>query len=91
MDWYRCWYSSIVIIHTSDYESLQNQKGVRCVNSFNDLDCKWNVPVVSSDLVIIGTVIIGTNVTGFALNVTLLLVKLSYDKLQSSTIKTSFS
>jgi MtN3 and saliva related transmembrane protein len=34
-------------------------------------------------------VIIGTNATGFALNVTLLIMKLKYDKLQSSTIKTS--
>jgi MtN3 and saliva related transmembrane protein len=34
-------------------------------------------------------VIIGTNATGFALNVTLLVMKLKYDKLQSSTIKTS--
>jgi MtN3 and saliva related transmembrane protein len=30
-------------------------------------------------------VIIGTNATGFALNVTLLIMKLKYDKLQSST------
>jgi MtN3 and saliva related transmembrane protein len=35
-------------------------------------------------------VIIGTNATGFALNVTLLVMKLKYDKLQSSTIKTSW-
>jgi MtN3 and saliva related transmembrane protein len=34
-------------------------------------------------------VIIGTNATGFALNVTLLVMKLKYDKLQSSTITTS--
>jgi MtN3 and saliva related transmembrane protein len=34
-------------------------------------------------------VIIGTNATGFALNVTLLIMKLKYDKLQSTTIKTS--
>jgi predicted RNA-binding Zn-ribbon protein involved in translation (DUF1610 family) len=34
-------------------------------------------------------VIIGTNATGFALNITLLIMKLRYDKLQSSTIKTS--
>ena len=40
--------------------------------------------VVRSDLVIIGT-----NATGFALNVTLLVMKLKYDKLQSRTVKTS--
>ena len=40
--------------------------------------------VIKSDLAIIGT-----NATGFALNVTLLVMKLKYDKLQSSTIKTS--
>lgn len=34
-------------------------------------------------------VIIGTNATGFALNITLLIMKLKFDKLQSSTIKTS--
>jgi MtN3 and saliva related transmembrane protein len=34
-------------------------------------------------------VIIGTNATGFALNVTLLIMKLKYNKLQSSVIKTS--
>ena len=34
-------------------------------------------------------VIIGTYATGFALNVTLLLMKLKYDKLQSIAIKTS--
>jgi MtN3 and saliva related transmembrane protein len=34
-------------------------------------------------------VIIGTNSTGFALNVTLLIMKLKYDKLQSATVKTS--
>ena len=34
-------------------------------------------------------VIIGTNATGFALNVTLLIMKLKYDKLQSRAIKTS--
>jgi MtN3 and saliva related transmembrane protein len=34
-------------------------------------------------------IIIGTNATGFALNITLLIMKLKYDKLQSSTIKTS--
>ena len=34
-------------------------------------------------------VIIGTNATGFALNIILLIMKLKYDKLQSSTIKTS--
>jgi MtN3 and saliva related transmembrane protein len=33
-------------------------------------------------------VIIGTNATGFALNITLLIMKLKYDRLQSSTIKT---
>ena len=33
-------------------------------------------------------VIIGTNAIGFALNVTLLIMKLKYDKLQNSTIKT---
>jgi MtN3 and saliva related transmembrane protein len=33
-------------------------------------------------------VIIGTNATGLALNVTLLIMKLRYDKLQSSTVKT---
>lgn len=32
-------------------------------------------------------VIIGTNATGFALNITLLVMKLRYDKLQSSTVK----
>ena len=26
VDWYYCWHSGIVIIHTPDYESLQNQK-----------------------------------------------------------------
>jgi MtN3 and saliva related transmembrane protein len=40
--------------------------------------------VIKSDLVIIGT-----NATGFALNVTLLVMKLKYDKLQSRTVKTS--
>ena len=40
--------------------------------------------VIKSDLVIIGT-----NATGFALNITLLGMKLRYDKLQNSTIKTS--
>ena len=34
-------------------------------------------------------VIIGTNATGFALNITLLVMKLRYDKLQSTTVKTS--
>jgi MtN3 and saliva related transmembrane protein len=34
-------------------------------------------------------VISGTNATGFALNITLLIMKLKFDKLQSSTIKTS--
>jgi MtN3 and saliva related transmembrane protein len=34
-------------------------------------------------------VIIGTNATGFALNVSLLIMKLRYDKLQSSTVKTT--
>jgi MtN3 and saliva related transmembrane protein len=34
-------------------------------------------------------VIIGTNAAGFALNVTLLIMKLKYDKLQSRAIKTS--
>ena len=34
-------------------------------------------------------VIIGTNATGFGLNITLLLMKLKFDKLQISTIKTS--
>ena len=34
-------------------------------------------------------VIIGTNDTGFALNITLLIMKIKFDKLQSSTIKTS--
>jgi MtN3 and saliva related transmembrane protein len=34
-------------------------------------------------------VIVGTNATGFGLNVTLLIMKLKYDKLQSNTIKTS--
>lgn len=34
-------------------------------------------------------VIIGTNATGFALNITLLIMKLKFDKVQSSTIKTS--
>jgi MtN3 and saliva related transmembrane protein len=33
-------------------------------------------------------VIIGTNATGFALNITLLVMKLRYDKMQSSTVKT---
>ena len=32
-------------------------------------------------------VIIGTNATGFALNITLLVMKLRYDKMQSSTVK----
>lgn len=32
-------------------------------------------------------VIIGTNATGFALNITLLVMKLRYDKIQSSTVK----
>jgi MtN3 and saliva related transmembrane protein len=32
-------------------------------------------------------VIIGTNATGFALNITLLVMKLRYNKLQSSTVK----
>jgi hypothetical protein len=36
---------SIIIIRTPDYKSLQNQKNVRCVHSFDDLDCKWNVSV----------------------------------------------
>ena len=40
--------------------------------------------VIKSDLAIIGT-----NATGFALNVTLLVMKLKYDKLQSRTVKTS--
>ena len=40
--------------------------------------------VIKSDLVIIGT-----NATGFALNVTLLVMKLKYDKLQSRTVKIS--
>ena len=34
-------------------------------------------------------VLIGTNAAGLSLNVTLLIMKLKYDKLQSSTIKTS--
>lgn len=34
-------------------------------------------------------VIIGTNAMGFALNITLLIMKLNYDKLQSRTIKNS--
>ena len=34
-------------------------------------------------------VIIGTNAAGFALNIALLIMKLSYDKTQSSTIKTT--
>jgi MtN3 and saliva related transmembrane protein len=34
-------------------------------------------------------VIIGTNATGFALNIILLIMKLKFDKLQRSTIKTS--
>ena len=33
-------------------------------------------------------VLIGTNTAGLSLNVTLLIMKLKYDKLQSSTIKT---
>ena len=33
-------------------------------------------------------VIIGTNAAGFALNITLLVMKLRYDKMQSSTVKT---
>ena len=32
--------------------------------------------------------IIGTNATGFALNITLLVMKLRYDKLQSKTVET---
>lgn len=39
---------------------------------------------IRSDLVIIGT-----NATGFALNIILLIMKLNYDKLQSRTIKNS--
>ena len=38
---------------------------------------------IRSDLVIIGT-----NATGFALNITLLVMKLRYDKLQSKTVET---
>jgi MtN3 and saliva related transmembrane protein len=34
-------------------------------------------------------VLIGTNAAGLSLNVTLLIMKLKYDKLQSTTIKTS--
>jgi MtN3 and saliva related transmembrane protein len=34
-------------------------------------------------------VLIGTNAAGLSLNVTLLIMKLKYDKLQSNTIKTS--
>ena len=34
-------------------------------------------------------VIIGTNATGFSLNVSLLIMKFRYDKLQSSTVKTT--
>ena len=34
-------------------------------------------------------VIIGTNATGFVLNITLLMIKLRYDRLQRNTIKTS--
>ena len=33
-------------------------------------------------------VIIGTNATGLALNISLLLMKLRYDKMQNSTVKT---
>ena len=33
-------------------------------------------------------VIIGTNAAGFALNISLLVMKLRYDKLQNSTVKT---
>jgi MtN3 and saliva related transmembrane protein len=33
-------------------------------------------------------VIIGTNATGFALNVSLLVMKLRYDKMQNSAVKT---
>ena len=38
---------------------------------------------IRSDLVIIGT-----NAAGFALNISLLVMKLRYDKLQNSTVKT---
>ena len=38
---------------------------------------------IRSDLVIIGN-----NATGFALNITLLVMKLRYDKLQSKTVET---
>ena len=40
--------------------------------------------VIKSD-----AVIIGTNATGFALNITLLMMKLRYDRLQRNTIQTS--
>jgi len=31
MDWYYCGHSSVIIIHTPDYKSLQNQKDVWCI------------------------------------------------------------
>ena len=76
-----------VIVHTSNSESIQNKK-------MSDVSAHLMILIASGMFlwVIYGfirsdPVIIGTNATGFALNIALLAMKLRYDKMQSVTVK----
>jgi MtN3 and saliva related transmembrane protein len=89
VDWYYCWYIGIIIISTPDYEAYKNKKMVDLSSYLMILVANGMFLWVIYGVVRSDPVIIGTNATGFALNTTLLIMKLKFDKLQSNTIKTS--
>ena len=86
MDWYYCWHSSVIIVYTTidETKKMFDVSGYLMILIASGMFLWIVYGVIKSDLVIIGT-----NATGFALNITLLGMKLRYDKLQNSTIKTS--
>jgi MtN3 and saliva related transmembrane protein len=81
--------AGILVFHTTDYESLQTNKMFDVSSYLMILIASGMFLWVVYGIIRSDPVIIGTNATGFALNVSLLIMKLRYDKLQSSTVKTT--
>ena len=45
VDWYNCWYTGNVFIHTSDNKVLQDQKDDRCIYLLVESYSEWFVSV----------------------------------------------
>jgi lipid-A-disaccharide synthase-like uncharacterized protein len=85
--WYYCWHIGIVFIHTTAYEGLQNQMSDVSIHLMSLIASGMFLWVIYG-LIRSDPVIIGTNAAGLALNLSLLVMKLRYDKIQNS-VKTT--